>query len=1104
MKGITQTLWGKSLLFFLCAISLFASVAECRIRHNAPAAPAVSGRFDQALRFVQDTRVWAQTQHVKDYSPIPLTVECWAKVTGSNNEILVSHHYKNSQKHWELYSCAGTGVFSVFCPGWTAEPVYSNRPINDGQWHYLAMAIDGKTIQLYVDGKQVGQAKFELKETMFQNASPLMVGQTMLNEMNYLGCEGLVDEVRVSNTARKINGVPSAAFLADEYTIGLWHLDSQNPEGRYPDYSDWNNPLIIKSEQQEEWQCLDEKDGASFDPGPSPLDSDFEIVKLQKGSAAHPHGVKMMSLDGTWQLAQGGLQERRLEKKEWIDVIPAKVPGSIHSALLKDGLIPEPWIGLQDAVARNKSFKTWWYKRQFQCDNPAEYEKLVFDGVAVKADFWLNGEYLGSHEGMFGGPSFDVKFKVKKDNTLIVKIHPAPYKICKGEPNPFFDGMNVGWLYTVVFNNCYGWHYCNIPAIGIWQSVRLEGVPEVEIEHPFLATQDANNGTVDLVTNLDGPADGWSGTLVGTIEPENFSGCPWNFRQKVSSVTSKQQVHLRFTVPDAKLWWPNDMGQHNLYKMKLSFVPQQGGKKAHTETIFGIRTVEMGRLPMWPHPKMYKWKFIINGKPMFVKGANWCTMDALMDFSYERYERFINLAADQHIQMLRAWGSGMPETDEFYDLCNRKGIMVLQEWPTAWNSHKEGWQPYDILEETVRLNTLRLRNNPSLVMWGAGNESDSPSGKAIDMMGRYAVELDGTRAFHRAEPWGGSLHNYDVYWGRKPLDYWLKWENLEAHIQVPGVFIGEFGIASYPIYESVLRFMPDDEQDVWPAPEDGSFAHHTPVFNQKGDMIRLRQYSEYFMPGETMEDFVKGSQLSQATGVRHPLELARCRWPKTTGALYYKLNDNYPAASWSTVDWYGTPKLAHYVIQDAFAPLHACALFPTLNAVGEPVSLEVWLLDDTDELKASRWKVVTRAYDEKLQEIKRQEYKDGESIDKTKQLGRFELSTVQTRTTPLFIVTEIIKNGKLAHRTYYWMNYEADKGSLYDLPATDLRMTSAGNKVAIRNEGTLPAVGVNVSRPDHMDTFTTSDNFFWLDPGEEKTITVNETEGLVLKSWNQM
>lgn len=107
----------------------------------------------------------------------------------------------------------------------------------------------------------------------------------------------------------------------------------------------------------------------------------------------------------------------------------------------------------------------------------------------------------------------------------------------------------------------------------------------------------------------------------------------------------------------------------------------------------------------------YNWTFVINGKPMFIKGTGWCTMDALMDFSRNKYEHLLQIAQSQHIQMLRAWGGGMPETDDFYELCDKYGILVMQEWPTAWNSHNT--QPYTILQETVERNTKRLRNHPS-------------------------------------------------------------------------------------------------------------------------------------------------------------------------------------------------------------------------------------------------------------------------------------------------------------------------------------------------------------------------------------------------------
>ena len=134
----------------------------------------------------------------------------------------------------------------------------------------------------------------------------------------------------------------------------------------------------------------------------------------------------------------------------------------------------------------------------------------------------------------------------------------------------------------------------------------------------------------------------------------------------------------------------------------------------------------------------------------------------------------------------------MPETDDFYELCDKYGILVMQEWPTAWNSHNT--QPYAMLQETVERNTKRLRNHPSLIMWGAGNESDKPFGPAIDMMGRLSIELDGTRPFHRGEAWGGSQHNYNCWWDDAHLNH---------NLNMTAPFWGEFGIASLPHIETV-------------------------------------------------------------------------------------------------------------------------------------------------------------------------------------------------------------------------------------------------------------------------------------------------------------
>jgi len=843
-------------------------------------------------------------------------------------------------------------------------------------------------------------------------------------------------------------------------------------------------------------KSLDELDREIFMAGVPLRELKSESIELSRGTSVNHPDIKLISLDGDWQIAEGGIKSERLSGT-WQDGIPAEVPGSIHSALFRAGKLPDPTFGLNQKIARSESFKTWWMKRTFRYLSINKDDtvcskniRIIFGGVANRCTVWLNGNILGSHEGMFGGPEFDISQYVRKDNTLIVKLEPIPFESKDTDgSNPDDNGS---WRKTVVINNVYGWHYSNLPSLGIWQSVKIYEVPFVSMPSPFISTKNTKDGLIDVLINLECITNKWSGLIKASIEPENFQGETYYFEKKVSSDSKTKQMRFDFKIPEAHLWWPVDLGRPDLYRMKLIFVPDTGEDSECKEIVFGIRTVEMEPLPEGARPDKYNWTFVINGEPHFVKGTGWCTMDALLDLSKKRYERFISLARLQHIQMLRAWGSGMPETDEFYDLCNRNGIMVLQEWPTAGNSHDD--QPYDIMENTVSLNTLRLRNNPSLVMWGAGNETCYPFGPIIDMMGRLSIELDGTRAFHRSEPWGGSIHDYSCYWGREHLDH---------NVRVKSTFFGEFGLASMPVYESVQRYLPENEKKIWPPEDHGAFAYHTPVFNTRDCLSRITQYAHYFVPKNcSMKEFIVGSQLSQVVGVRHTLERARTRWPDCTGVLYYKLNDNYPAASWSCIDWYGAPKISHYIFQDCFSPLYACVIFDTMNFAGTPASLPVFLLDDSDELNDLTWKVNVRAYGSNLKQIKSAEFMGNGSVQGPLKLGDFKLTFKETDNVPLFIIVEVIKDGVQAARTFYWTNYEADKGCLFRMPQTKIQYSVKDGKVSIINLGDLPAVAVNISCPGHLDDFIVSDNYFWMDIGEEKVVEVNRAEGIQVSAWN--
>ncbi len=996
--------------------------------------------------------------------------------------MLVANEPEESSTHWaiiytnaenkEIYTNPA-GELAVYLPGYTPSLIKPEKSVALHDWRYVAMVLDGKSVALYVDGNEVVRKEVTPKASGTPIEGPLTVGHAV-NQGGGTDCNGVIDELRISRGVKKIvkkRPADYAPFTVDEDTVGLWRFDvGENDPGSFADLSPHNTPLVVGAPHG---PSKNELDRASYGAGPSPLDSPAQRIDLREGPVPVPSAPPVYSLDGEWELVQAKDLEDRLAGA-WDGSMPAPVPGSVHTALARNGIIPDPYFGKNQEIVKEWSDKTYYYRKTFRRPPQGQDDTLVFEGLCNRATIWLNGRQLGEHEGMFIPVEYPVRDLLEEENTLVVRLDPA-----------------VPWYDTVVFNNTYGWHYAKFPPLGIWRPVFLRGEPGIRMHAPFVSTRDAAGGVLDLVADLD---PGGSGKIVGVIEPENFTGQTWHFEQEVRADEGVRPVHLQFVVPDPQLWWPVDMGQPNLYRFRLAFVPEGSGAPDAHDFHFGIRTVEMRPVNGREHSTVFNWTLVINGRPMFVKGAGWCTLDAMMDFSRARYDHFLSLAVDQHIQMLRAWGAGMVETDDFYDLCDRKGIMVLQEWPTSWNSHKTDKQPPGLLERTVREGILRLRNHPSLVLYGAGNESADPFGASIDMMGRLSIELDGTREFHRGQPAGGSIHDYSVYWGR---------EHLDNNFQLSAVHIGEFGAASFPVHESVQRYLPGEDKALWPPPAEGSFAYHTPTFNKDNkDMDCLNHMAGYFTAGAGMEDFIRGTQVGQAVNVRHTLERARTRWPSSAGALYYKLNDNVPAASWATVDWYGAPKLAHYLIKHSFAPLVAVGLFERESSTGQPLKVPIYLLDDAGALADRSWEVTVRAYGADLKLIKAENFTGRGGIGNVQRLGDFALDAEQTRTNPLLLVLDVLVDGQLAQRNYNFTNCEPVKDCLFNLPPGRASMTTEDGRVAVRNTGDVPLVAVHVSRPGHAESFRASDNYLWLDPGEVREIQVNATEGLKLEGWN--
>ena len=788
----------------------------------------------------------------------------------------------------------------------------------------------------------------------------------------------------------------------------------------------------------------------------------------------------VLSLCGKYKMTEGGDTVPDFE-----NAVDANIPCTVQTALFNAGKIPDPMVDKNDRFAREAAYKTWWFKYEFDYSANFKTPVLHFDGVCYHALFYLNGVFLGEHKGMFGGPDFYVGDILREHNTLTVKIENAPAD--RKHYSDFAD-FDEGWKNAVVVNCVYGWHYACIPTRGIWAPVFIFDEPKCRFERPFVVTEDYKTGKIGVCMKCEGAG---KGTVGIKLSPENFEGKEQYFSASFDCKEG-EILHYTFNAVNRRLWWPNGYGDQPLYRIRICVSAEGQPNKTYDEVI-GIRQVEMLPIEGVDEQENYNWLFSVNGKTVFIKGTNWCTTDALMRFSNERYDRFLTLAKEQNLQLLRAWGGGMPESDYFYGKCDELGLLVQQEWPTCWDSPKT--QPYDELVETVKINTVRLRNHPSLVRWAGGNELSAVDEPSMKKMQELAVSLDGSRPFHRTSPYAGSLHNYDTYW---------MMEDMDNAINLRAPFIGEFGMASCPNIESVAKYVPAKELEA-PVSRDekSAFNYHTPRFNeflwpeQYNDMDHLLMRSKEFFDIKTVEDFILGTQLAQGVAICHTLEAQRADFPKAAGICYYKLTDVYPACSWSTVDYYGVPKIPYYMIKEAFKPLHAMLVVKSINAAGE---YPVILLDDNLSAAGKQCVISVCAYDGELKCVCSEQFgfKPESTVNR---VGVFKLDSVQKEAVRL-IEVRLFKEGVFADSLVYFQNYKKDTGCYKRLPQTRVEVTSGRGKARVKNTGEVAAVGVFIECVKRAADFYASDNFLILQPGEEREVDVNFSDGLTVRGLN--
>ncbi|PSL52302.1 beta-mannosidase [Saccharothrix carnea] len=630
----------------------------------------------------------------------------------------------------------------------------------------------------------------------------------------------------------------------------------------------------------------------------------------------------MTNLHDGWRLrAVGGPVPADLADLE----VPARVPGSTHLDLMAADLIPDPYAD------RNEAELTWMHRVDWQCSTtfraePAragERVELVFDGIDTVATVELNGEVLGHTANMHRGYRFDVGGSLRDgDNDLTVTLWSALTHAEKAE-------TELGWrqrAYPHPYNAIrkmacsFGWDWGpDLQTAGLWKPVRLERWDTARLaEVRPLVTVDADGtGRVDVHLALDRAADRDYTVLVTVGD-----------RTEALAVTG-DTAHVTALVPDARLWWPVGYGDQPLYDLTVTLLAD-GRQVDAVRRRIGFRTVTVDTAPdEFGTPFV----FVVNGKRVFAKGANWIPDDHFLTrVTRERLVRRVDQAVEANMNMLRIWGGGIYETDDFYDVCDERGVMVWQDFPFACAFYAEEEPLRGEVEAEARENVVRLVSHPSLVLWNGNNENlpaytdwegwqDNLQGRTWgagyyhDLIPEIIEELDPTRPYAPGSPFSpGDLPPNDADHGtRHDWDVWNAVDYTHYRDHIPR-FSAEFGFQGPPTWTTLTRWVHDEPL----TPTSPAFLLHQKAEDGNGKLDR--GLAPHLPVPTDFEQWHWATQLNQARAVAFGVEHYRSWWPRTAGALVWQLNDCWPVTSWAAIDSDERPKPLYYALKHAFAP----------------------------------------------------------------------------------------------------------------------------------------------------------------------------------------
>jgi beta-mannosidase len=805
----------------------------------------------------------------------------------------------------------------------------------------------------------------------------------------------------------------------------------------------------------------------------------------------------------------------------------AQVPGVVQTDLLANHLIPEPFERDNETRLQWVGESDWEYQTTFAMDSKGltrEHVDLVFDGLDTFADVYLNEHLIAQTDNMFRRYRFPVKqFLQAGSNTLRVVFHSPitkmlpyvkslPYVLPAISASLGGNEENIATsAYTRKAPYNYGWDWGpRFVTEGMWRPVQLESWDALRIENFHIHQESVGKDLAKLTAEVEIEASAPASVTIG-LNHNELSGKSVDDGKTTAQIdagTNHISVPLRIAAP--KLWYPVGYGAQDRYhfaaavRQPRAAVPTKGDAVlAHADVTTGLRTVELRRVT---DQFGKSFEFVVNGIEVYAKGANVIPFDSFpARVTRATYRQILESARDAHMNMLREWGGGIYESDDFYDICDELGLLVWQEF-TFGGDNVPGDVAYqeNVREEAIQ-QVKRLREHPSIAVWCGNNEVETgwlhwgdrqafrdavprPVSERVwqDYMVMFADILKSVvRDYGDGVPYKPSSpsanfeeppdndHNGDVH-------SWVVWHQQappSEYLRTQPRFVSEYGFQSFPEMRTIRSFAQPEDLDIRSA----VMQSHQ---KNKGGNERILTYMlrEYREPKD-FASFVYLSQVQQAEVIKIGAEHFRRSKPRTMGTLYWQLNDCWPVASWASIDYYGRWKALQFYTRRFYDDV-------LVSPYEHDGKVEVYVI--SDKLQALSGKIHARLMDfsgnvlwEKTQEV--QIPAAASAIYSTFEEKKLFADSSKTDRRRNFLIFDLEVAGKNVSRNSVFFDVTHNL-ELPVSPKIESRLTKTADGYALTLKSAALARDVQISFGD-LDA-QVSDNYFDLLPGEEVTVTV--------------